>query len=71
MKSILDEIRNCPPAPGHEAVLVPGQWERAHAEKLKNEGILLPEAIWERIKNLADHQGITNLPEIKELVTSV
>ena len=55
----------------HEAVLIPGQWEKAQAEKLKTEGILLPEAIWERIKNLADHQGITNMPEVKELVTSV
>ena len=70
VKSILDEIRNCPPAPGHEAVLVPGQWEKAHAEKLKTEGILLPGAIWERIKNLADHQGISNLPEVKEVVNS-
>ena len=40
VKSILDEIRNCPRSPGHEAVLVPGQWEKAHAEKLKTEGIL-------------------------------
>ena len=55
----------------HEAVLIPGQWEKAQAEKLKTEGILLPEAIWERIKNLADHQGITHMPKVNELVTSV
>ena len=67
MQSVLEEIRSCPPAPGHEAVLIPGQWERAHAEKLRNEGILLPEAIWNRIRKLALNQGVTNVPQIEHV----
>ena len=70
VQSVLDEIRNCPPGPGHEAVLVPGQWERAHAERLKTEGILLPESIWARIQTLAIQQGVTNIPHVKEVATS-
>ena len=84
VQSVLDEILKCPPAPGHEAVWVPGQWEREHAEKLKAEGILLqaegillkaegillPEAIWARIKTLVIRQGITSIPHVEQHSTN-
>ena len=34
-------MRDCPPAPGHSAVLVPGQWELKEAEKRRTEVILI------------------------------
>ena len=36
-----DQVRDCPPAPGHSAVLVPGQWELKEAEKRRTEVILM------------------------------
>ena len=30
-----NQVRSCPPAPGHSEVLVPGQWELKEAEKRK------------------------------------
>ena len=32
-----DQVRGCPPAPGHREVLVPGQWEVKEAEKRRRE----------------------------------
>ena len=69
VESVLEEIRSCPPASGYEAVLVPGQWERANAEKLKKEGILLPEPIWCRIQELAQRMEVTNVPQVKEVAS--
>ena len=31
------QVRDCPPAPGHSAVLVPGQWELKEAEKRRTQ----------------------------------
>jgi len=51
--SILKEVRDCPPAPGHSSVLVPGQWELKEAEKRKTEGVPLPSGVWNGLKDLA------------------
>merc|ERR1711892_794931 len=56
--SVLEEVRACPPAPGHAAVLVPGQWERAHADKVREEGVKIPLGIWNRLAALATKLGV-------------
>ena len=68
VESVLQEIRSCPPATGFEAVLIPGQWEKANAEKLKKEGILLPEPIWCRIQELAQRLQVSNVPQVEEVI---
>ena len=55
---ILQEARDCPPAPGHSAVRVPGQWERAEAAGRREDGVRIPAAIWQRISSLAARLGL-------------
>ena len=64
---VLEDIRACPPAPGHDAVLVPGQWERECAERLREEGIRIPAGIWTRITALARKLGIKSVPCVEHV----
>ena len=50
-EEILDELRNCPPAPGFEGVEIPG--EREHRDKTINKGIALPQQTWQQIVALS------------------
>lgn len=51
-EELLDEMRNCPPAPGFSKVEVPGERERKLREDAK--GILaVPQATWDQIEALA------------------
>lgn len=53
-EEILQELRDCPPAPGFERVEVPGERERDQkARNLATGGLLLPEQTWRQIKGLA------------------
>ena len=65
--SVLEDVRGCPPASGHKAVLVPGQWEREHAERVIREGVRIPKLIWERLSALANRLGINTLPQVREI----
>ena len=52
-EEILDELRNCPPAPGFKRVEIPGEREREHREKIIDQGIPMPVKTWEQIQALA------------------
>jgi LDH2 family malate/lactate/ureidoglycolate dehydrogenase len=52
-EEILDEIRNCPPAPGFERVEIPGEREREHREMTIEQGIALPQKTWQQILALS------------------
>jgi LDH2 family malate/lactate/ureidoglycolate dehydrogenase len=52
-EEILDELRNCPPAPGFERVEIPGEREREHREKTIDKGIALPQQTWQQIVDLS------------------
>jgi LDH2 family malate/lactate/ureidoglycolate dehydrogenase len=52
-ETILDDIRNCPPAPGFERVEIPGERERHH--RAGSGGIIaIPEPTWNEILKLRD-----------------
>ncbi|TWT66943.1 putative oxidoreductase YjmC [Posidoniimonas polymericola] len=56
--ALLDEMKSCPPAPGVEEVLIPGELEHRHSEAAKTQGILLPDAVVEDLNCLANDFGI-------------
>ncbi|MFT5503963.1 MAG: putative oxidoreductase [Gammaproteobacteria bacterium] len=53
-EEILDELRNCPPAPGFERVEIPGEREREHRDRTKSDGIAIPEKTWRQMVDLSD-----------------
>ncbi|MDH3631419.1 MAG: Ldh family oxidoreductase [Gammaproteobacteria bacterium] len=56
-EEILDELRNCPPAPGFEGVEIPGEGEREYREKTIDDGIALPRKTLEQIQTLSVRLG--------------
>lgn len=52
-EEVLSELRACPPAPGFEQVLVPGERERDARHANLAQGLLLPEKTLEDIRSLA------------------
>ncbi|MCP4389736.1 MAG: Ldh family oxidoreductase [Gammaproteobacteria bacterium] len=52
-EEILDEMRNCPPAPGFDRVEVPGEREREYRDKTRDSGIALPQKTLQQIQALA------------------
>ncbi len=55
-ESVLDELNNCPPAPGYERVEIPGERERDFRKESQGE-ILVRERTWEQIQDLACRVG--------------
>ena len=55
-ESVLDELNNCPPAPGYERVEIPGERERDFRKESQGE-ILIRERTWEQIQDLACRVG--------------
>ena len=53
-EEILDDMRNCPPAPGFDRVEIPGEREREHRERTLASGIALPAKTWRQIEALSD-----------------
>lgn len=53
-EEILQELRSCPPAPGFEKVEIPGERERDRQALNRPRGIVLPEATWRQIVDLAE-----------------
>ena len=53
-EEILEEMRSCPPAPGFDAVEIPGEREREHRERTRDQGIALPRKTWEQIVELSE-----------------
>ena len=58
MDEWIETFRNAKPAPGCEAVLIPGDIERLKEEKLKKEGIQIIPAIAKDVKDIADYFGL-------------
>ena len=52
-EEILQELRDCPPAPGFERVEIPGEREREYREATKDKGIALPPKTWKQIQALS------------------
>ena len=52
-EEILDELRNCPPAPGFERVEIPGEREREHREKTEAGGVAMPQQTWQQMLALS------------------
>ena len=52
-EEILDELRNCPPAPGFDKVEVPGERERDYRKRSEKTGIAIPHQTWQQILDLA------------------
>jgi LDH2 family malate/lactate/ureidoglycolate dehydrogenase len=52
-EEVLSELRACPPAPGFDQVLVPGERERDARHANLAQGLLLPEKTLEDIRSLA------------------
>lgn len=53
-EEILDELRNCPPAPGHQCVEIPGERERDHRRRNADRGVALPARTWAEISGLSN-----------------
>ena len=53
-EEILQELRDCPPAPGFERVEIPGEREREYREVTKDKGIALPPKTWQQIVALSN-----------------
>jgi len=52
-EEILDELRNCPPAPGFERVEIPGEREREYRENTRNAGVAMPWQTWQQMLALS------------------
>ena len=52
-EEILAELRQCPPAPGFDAVEIPGEREREHRARTETQGIALPKKTWRQIIDLS------------------
>ena len=55
-ESVLDELNNCPQAPGYERVEIPGERERDIRKESQGE-ILVSKRTWEQIQDLACRVG--------------
>ena len=56
--SLQRQIREVPPAPGFDEVLIPGDLEaRARADRRRN-GIPLPDVVWKALTDLAESVGV-------------
>jgi len=53
-EEILDELRNCLPAPGFERVEIPGERERDYRERSRDSGIPLPRQTLQQIRALSE-----------------
>ena len=56
-EEVLSELRECPPAPGHDRVEIPGEREREH-RKASGNVIAVPEQTWAQILELARSLGV-------------
>jgi LDH2 family malate/lactate/ureidoglycolate dehydrogenase len=54
----IETFRNAKPAPGKEAVLIPGDVEREKEAKLRKEGISMVPAIAKDVKEIADYFNV-------------
>lgn len=53
VRSLIDHVKSCPPAPGFSEVLTPGEVEHRQAERRTRDGIEIEDATWEAIGTVA------------------
>ena len=53
VRTLTNEIKKSPRAPGHSEILMPGEPEYRTAEKRQNEGIPIPDTTWQAITKIA------------------
>ncbi|HXM56062.1 MAG TPA: Ldh family oxidoreductase [Candidatus Dormibacteraeota bacterium] len=58
VSGVLEGLTRVPPAPGFEAVLVPGDPERRSRERRTREGIPVPDATWIDLAAIAERFGV-------------
>jgi hydroxycarboxylate dehydrogenase B len=63
VRELVAYIKACPPAPGFEEVLVPGETEFREAQQRRRSGITIDENIWQKFSALANQLGATNLSD--------
>ncbi|WP_192255842.1 Ldh family oxidoreductase [Mesorhizobium caraganae] len=54
LAAYLDEVRACPPIRGGETVAVPGDRSRSRRAENLTRGLEIPDAIWSKLRRLAD-----------------
>jgi uncharacterized oxidoreductase len=57
-------IKSSRPAPGFDAVLVPGEWEFLQRRRHEKDGIEIPDRVWTELKDLANRLGVANPQEL-------
>jgi uncharacterized oxidoreductase len=58
VETLVDYVRSCPPAPGFEEVLAPGEFEYRRRQERQRDGFEIPEQTWQTISDLhADTQA--------------
>lgn len=57
VKNHSDYIKSAAPAEGFDEVLMPGEFEHKHAEKLEKEGIEIPDNTWNGLVSIAQELG--------------
>jgi LDH2 family malate/lactate/ureidoglycolate dehydrogenase len=63
----IQKIKNTPPAPGFDEVLIPGERGRKTQALREKEGIWIPEKTWATIQALASELGVAEqLPAGRE-----
>jgi LDH2 family malate/lactate/ureidoglycolate dehydrogenase len=63
MADFANEVRLQPRMPGIERIYLPGEPEQAKGEEAARIGVLLPEAGWQELDELAERLGVTPLAE--------
>ena len=59
VRAFLDGIKSTPPAPGFDAVLVPGDFEYQSRTQRLVDGIEIPDTIYNQLQECADTLGIS------------
>ena len=55
---LFQSVKSCPPAPGFQEVMIPGEIESRRTNQQLNEGIEISDPIVQELKALAEHYGI-------------
>lgn len=63
VQELLTNVKATEPAPGFDEVLLPGEMEQRYYAQRTQEGISLPDATWEELRQLAQDYGVA-VPEI-------
>ena len=60
MAELVDYLHDTTPAPGHERVLVPGEYEARNEAARRRDGIPVEDETWRQISDTAEELGISS-----------